>query len=71
MDELGLFFKAPADRGLVVKTKKIEGDKKIKTTFDSNFCVAEDGSQVTEPTVIWESKFARSFKGTVANRKKH
>ena len=37
MDELGLFFKVLADRGPVVKTKKIEGDKKSKQRLTATF----------------------------------
>ena len=61
MDELGLFFKVLADRGLVKKTKKSKGDKKSKRLKAAFFATA-DRSKVTEPIAIWKSKSPRCFK---------
>ena len=62
LDELGLFFKALPEKGLVEKSKKTKGGKKSKQRLTAMFIVAADGSYVFEPTVIWRSKLPRCFK---------
>ena len=62
MDELGLFFKALPEKGLVQKSKKCKGGKKSKQRFTAVFFVAADGSIVSQPIVIWKSTSLRCFK---------
>ena len=62
MDELGLFFKALPEKGLVQKSKKCKGGKKSKQRFTAAFFVAADSSKVSQPIVIWKSKSPRCFK---------
>ena len=62
MDELGLFFKALPEKGLVQKSKKCNGGKKSKQRFTAAFFVAADGSKVSQAIVIWKSKSPRCFK---------
>ena len=62
LDELGLFFKALPEKGLMEKEKKTKGGKKSKQRMTVMFIVASDGSFVFEPTAIWRSKGPRYFK---------
>ena len=62
LDELGLFFKALPEKGLMEKEKKNKGGKKSKQRMTVMFIVASDGSFVFEPTAIWRSKGPRCFK---------
>ena len=62
MDELGLFFKALPQRGLVQKSRSCKGGKNSKQRFTAAFFVAADGSKVSEPVVVWKNKSARCFK---------
>ena len=62
MDELGLFFKALPEKGLVQKSKKCKGGKKSKQRFTAAFFLAANGSKVSQPIVIWKGKSPRCFK---------
>ena len=62
LDELGLFFNALPEKGLMEKRKKTKGGKKSKQCMNVMFIVAFDGSFVFEPTVIWRSKRPCCFK---------
>ena len=62
MDELGLFFKALAEKGLVEKSRRCKGGKKSKQCLTAAFFVTADGSKISEPVVIWKSKSPRCFK---------
>ena len=57
MDELGLFFKALPEKGLIEKSRRCKGGKKSKQRLTAAFFVAADGSKISEPVVIW--KFGR------------
>ena len=58
MDELGLFFKALPEKGLVEKSRRC---KRGKQRLTAAFFVAADGSKISEPVVIWKSKSTRCF----------
>ena len=62
MDELGFFFKALPEKGLVIKSRRCKGGKKSKQNFTGGFLVAFDGSKISELVVIWKSKSPRCFK---------
>ena len=62
MDELGLFFKALPEKGLVEKSRRCKGGKKSKQLFTAAFFVAADYSKILELVVIWKSKSLRCFK---------
>ena len=62
LDELGLFFKASPEKGLVEKNKKRKGGKKSKQRMTAMFIVAADGSFVFDPIVIGRAKSPRCFK---------
>ena len=62
LNELGLFFKALPEKGLMEKGKKTKGDKKSKQPMTVMFIVPSDGSFVFEPIAIWRSKGPRCFK---------
>ena len=59
MDELGLFFKALPEKGLVDKSRNCRGGKKSKQRLTVAFFVAADGSKISGPVVIWKSKSPR------------
>ena len=62
MDELGLFFKALPEKGLVEKSRRCKRGKKSKQCLTAVFFVTADGSEISEPIVIWKSKSPRCFK---------
>ena len=62
MDELGLFFKAFPEKDLVEKLRRCKEGKKSKERLTAAFFVAADGSNISEPVVIWKSKSPRCFK---------
>ena len=62
MDELGFFFNALPEKGLVQKSRSCKGSKKSKQRFTAAFFVAPDGSKVSQPVVTWKSKSPRCFK---------
>ena len=62
MDELGLFFKALTEKGLVQKLRRCKWGKKSKQRLIATFFVAADGSKISEPVVIWKSKSRKCFK---------
>ena len=59
-DELGWFFKALPEKGIVEKSRCKKGKKLERLT--TAFFVAADGSKISEPVVIWKSKSPRCFK---------
>ena len=61
MDELGLFFKALPEKGLVEKSRRCKGGKKSKQLLTADFFVAADGSKISEPVVIWKSNSLKCF----------
>ena len=61
MDELGLFFKALAEKGLLEKSRRCKGGKKSKQLLTADFFVAADGSKISEPVVIWKSESPKCF----------
>ena len=62
LNQLGLFFKALLEKGLMEKTKKTKGCKKSKQRITVTFIVASDGSFFFELIVFWRSKRPRCFK---------
>ena len=62
MDELGLFFKALPEKGLVEKSRRWKGGKKSKQRLTAAFFVAADGFKISEPFVISKSTSPRCFK---------
>ena len=59
LDELGLFFKAFSEKGLVVKSKKQKGGKDSKQRMTAMFIVATDGSFVSDHIFIGRAKSPR------------
>ena len=62
MGELGLFFKALSEKGLVEKSRRCKRGKKSKQRLKQLFFVAADGSKISEPVLMWKSKSPRCFK---------
>ena len=61
MDELGLFFKSLAEKGLLEKSRRCKGGKKSKQLFTADFFVAADDSKISEPVVIRKSESPKCF----------
>ena len=66
MNELGLFFKALPDKGLVKKKKSSKGGKKSKKRMNVAVFVAADGSKPCDPVVIWRSKVPRCLRKLIS-----
>ena len=62
LNQLGLFFKALPEKGLMEKTKKTKGCKKSKQRMTVTFIVASDGAFAFELIVIGRSKRPYCFK---------
>ena len=62
MDELGLLFKALPEKGLFEKSRRCKWGKKSKKRLITAFFVAANGSKISEPVIIWNSKSPRCFK---------
>ena len=59
MDETGLFYRMPPDKGL--SSKQLSGIKGDKTRITLAFCVNADGSDIREPMFIGHARRPRSF----------
>ena len=66
MDELGLFFEALLDKGLVQKKKSSKGGKKSKKRVTVAVFVAVDGSKAYDPVVTWPSKVPHCFRKLIS-----
>ena len=60
MDETGLFFRMPPDKGLA--TKQLSGMKADKTRFTMGFTANADGSDKRRPFFIAKARNPRCFK---------
>ena len=63
MVDVGCFFKAFPETGLVQKGNEAKGGKKSKQRFTIGFFVSAAGKKMDEPIVIWKSKVPQCFKG--------
>ena len=61
MDEIGCFFKALPEKGLVEKGKKAKGGKKTKQRLTVAFFVNAAGQKIDQRVVIWKNKSTTLF----------